>query len=323
MRCLLFAYSEIGAVALETLLQLGENVVGAVTHEDNPREERWWRSVREMAQERGIPVVTPKDPNTDDILQWARALKPDILFSFYYRQMLRRPLLQLAPLGAFNLHGSLLPKFRGRAPVNWAIIEGATETGLTLHEMTERADAGQIVDQAAVPILEDDNARDVFEKLVPQARLILQRTVPLLRGGNAPRRAQDEAQSSYFGARTPADGQIDWRWPSRRVHNMVRALTRPYPGAFTYLDGKKIFIWKGRVPAREAPSRAEPGTVLPPADGAVPVVCGDGVYCVEEAQAEGRPVQPGVRLLSAGQEFTSIASSSSAAAGRGSALNDK
>src|SRR5579872_2634565 len=116
MRCLLFAYSEIGAVGLETLLDLGDTVCGVVTHADHPGEERWWRSVEELAIAKNIPVISPEDPNTPDVLAWAGERRPDIVFSFYYRKMLKRPLLDLGRLGAYNLHGSLLPKFRGRAP---------------------------------------------------------------------------------------------------------------------------------------------------------------------------------------------------------------
>src|SRR5690349_3787331 len=127
MRALVFGYSDIGVECLLTLLDNNVEVVGVVTHADNPNEVRWFRSVEETARARNIPVIMPEDPNAPDVLEWARSKNPDIIFSFYYRKLLKKPLLELARLGAYNLHGSLLPKFRGRAPVNWAIIEGATE----------------------------------------------------------------------------------------------------------------------------------------------------------------------------------------------------
>src|SRR5437773_3314 len=133
MKALIFAYSEIGVVGIETLLDLGVEIAGVVTHTDNPWEERWFRSVAQVAKEKGLPVQIFENPNAPDALAWGKALQSDILFSFYYRQLLKKPWLELTPRGAFNLHGSLLPKFRGRACVNWAIIEGATETGVTLH----------------------------------------------------------------------------------------------------------------------------------------------------------------------------------------------
>src|SRR5437879_5517891 len=113
MKVLVFAYSEIGVTAIETLLDLGENIVGVVTHKDSPWEVLWFRSVEELARKKGIPVITPDDPNTPEALAWGREKHPDILVSFYYRQMLKKTWLELAPKGAFNLHGSLLPKFRG------------------------------------------------------------------------------------------------------------------------------------------------------------------------------------------------------------------
>jgi methionyl-tRNA formyltransferase len=301
MRCLLFAYSEIGVVGLETLQDLGETVCGVVTHADHPNENRWWRSVEEMAVARNIPVITPEDANQPEVLAWAQDRHPDIVFSFYYRKMLQRPLLNLGHLGAFNLHGSLLPKFRGRAPVNWAILEGATETGLTLHEMVERPDAGDIVAQESVPILEQENARDVFDKLVPMTRRILTGVVPLLREGRAPRRAQEESLATYFGARKPEDGRLDWHWPARRIHNMVRALSRPYPGAFTFLGGKKLFIWKGAP----APGQVtgQPGKVFGPMADGVAVVTGEGLYVVKEVQWENGSVQAARDVL---QDFAVI-----------------
>lgn len=295
MKALVFAYSDIGVESLQTLYDVGEDVVGVVTHADDPNEMRWFRSVEEWAREKRIPVMRPENPNHPEVHAWAKERCPDVLFSFYYRQLLKKPLLRLPPMGAFNLHGSLLPKFRGRACVNWALIEGASETGVTLHEMVERADAGDIVDQERVPILENDTARDVFAKLVPAARRLLTRTVPLLREGHAPRIPQREAEATTFGARRPEEGRIDWNWPARRIHNWVRALTRPYPGAFALLKGKKFFIWKGYVGGE--PMTGRPGQVLESRSEGVPIVTGDGVYVVQEAQWEGEASQPAHEIL--------------------------
>jgi len=295
MRCLVFAYSEIGVESLQTLLDAGDDVVGVVTHKDNPNEVRWFRSVEEWAAKKNVPVITPEDANTPEVLAWGRDREPDIVFSFYYRKMLKKPWLELAKLGAYNLHGSLLPKFRGRAPINWAIIEGATETGLTLHAMVEKPDAGDIIIQEAVPIRENDTAREVFEKVVPLARHLLTQAVPLLREWRAPRRPQDPALATYFGARRPEDGQLDWRWSARRVHNMVRALTRPYPGAFTWWNGRKLFIWKGRALA--SPAEGKPAHIGAGTTEGVPVSTGDGIYLVKEVQWDGGPIQPATEVL--------------------------
>jgi methionyl-tRNA formyltransferase len=295
VKALLFAYSEIGATAIETILELGEPIVGVVTHADDPRENRWYRSVAEVARSHGIEAITPENPNTTEILAWGKTKAPDIVLSFYYRKLLKKSWLELAPLGAYNLHGSLLPKFRGRACVNWAIIEGAMETGVTLHAMTEKADAGDIIAQERVPIGDGDTAKDVFDKLVPATRRLLARTLPLLREGRAPRTPQNEAEATTFGARRPEDGRIDWKQSAQRVHNLVRAVTRPYPGAFTFLGGKKLFVWKGRALPEAA--RGTPGQVLEPRSDGVPVVTGAGLYLVREVQWEGGPIQPATEVL--------------------------
>jgi methionyl-tRNA formyltransferase len=295
MKALVFAYSEIGVVGLETLLELGVEIVGVVTHTDNPWEERWFRSVGAVAREKGLPVIIFENPNTPDALAWGKALQPDIVFSFYYRQLLKKPWLELAPLGAYNLHGSLLPKFRGRACVNWAIIEGAAETGVTLHEMVEKADAGEILGQERVSIGENDTARDVFDKLVPAARRLLMRVVPQLRDRTETRTKQIDSDATYFGGRKPEDGRIEWAWPARRIHNLVRAVAHPYPGAFTFSGGRKLIIWKGRPLAEKA--FAVPGQVLEPRADGVPVATGDGLYLVENAQWDGETPQPANQIL--------------------------
>ena len=271
----------------------GAEVAAVITHEDDPNEVRWYDSVKELAEAHGIPTITPKDPNTPEVLAWGRERQPDVIFSFYYRLMLKAPWLTLAPLGAFNLHGSLLPKFRGRACVNWALVEGATETGVTLHEMVEKADAGKLLGQERVPILDYENARQVFEKLVPAARRLLTKLVPLIEKGQASRTPQTEADATYFGGRKPDDGRIDWHWPARRIHNLVRAVAPPYPGAFALVNGKKLYIWKGRV-LSDGDVKGVPGQMLPATSEGVPVITGEGVYLVQGAQWEGAG-EPDVR----------------------------
>lgn len=157
-RAVVFAYHNVGVRCLKVLLAHGVDVPLIFTHEDSPTEQIWFDSVAETAADYGISVITPDDPNTLEMLQYIRELKPDFLFSFYYRKMLSPDLLAIAPRGALNMHGSLLPKYRGRVPVNWAIIHGETETGATLHYMVAKPDAGDIVSQTAAPILPDDTA---------------------------------------------------------------------------------------------------------------------------------------------------------------------
>jgi methionyl-tRNA formyltransferase len=157
-----------------------------------------------------------------------------------------------------NLHGSLLPKYRGRAPVNWVLVKGETETGVTLHIMTEKPDAGDIVGQAAVPIAFDDTALTLFGKMEDAASRLLADLLPRIADGEIPRRPNDLARGSYFGGRRPEDGRIDWARPAVEIYNLVRAVTRPYPGAFAELAGEKVVVWWA------IPLRAEAGSVLSP-----------------------------------------------------------
>jgi methionyl-tRNA formyltransferase len=242
-----FAYHNVGVRCLSVLLAAGVDVRLVVTHEDNPAEAIWFASVRQLCLDNDIPVITPADPNTPEVEARVAALDADFLFSFYYRHMLRAPLLGAVRRGAYNLHGSLLPKYRGRVPVNWAVLKGERETGATLHQMNVKPDNGAIVDQFAVPILPDDSAHDVFVKVTVAAEICLARSLPQLIAGTAPHRPQDLAQGAYFGGRRAEDGRIDWRQSARQIHDLVRAVTHPYPGAFSDLPAGRLLLWRTRV----------------------------------------------------------------------------
>lgn len=243
-RAVVFAYHNVGVRCLKVLLARDVEVALVVTHRDNSNETIWFESVAALAAEHGLPTITPDDPNTPEVLAAVEAARPDFLFSFYYRHMLNAALLAVPPRGAFNLHGSLLPKYRGRVPVNWAVLMGETETGATLHVMNEKPDNGAIVDQQAVPILPDDTAHEVFGKVTVAAEQVLWRALPGLIAGTLEFTPQDLSQGAYFGGRKPEDGRIDWRWSGKRLHDFVRALTHPYPGAFADLDTPTL---KGRL----------------------------------------------------------------------------
>lgn len=262
MRSVVFAYHDIGYVSLHELLRAGDTVAAVMTHTDDPHEEVWFRSVRQLAEAHGLPVFAPDTVNTPQWIAQLAAWEPDFIFSFYYRKILCREILAIPRLGALNLHGSLLPKYRGRCPVNWVLIHGERETGVTLHYMEEKPDRGDIVAQQAVPITDDDTALTLFRKLTDAAAALVRDTYPLLRAGAAPRRAQNDAEASYFGGRGPQDGRIDWSRPGRAIFDLVRAVTHPYPGAFAYRQGQKLYVWAARV-AQEAPrTAAAAGTVI-------------------------------------------------------------
>ena len=248
-----FAYHNVGVRCLAVLLAHGVRVPLVLTHRDDPHERVWFESVAGLAERHGIEWIAPEDPNAPECVARVRALAPDFLFSFYYRRMLKGGLLAAASRGAFNMHGSLLPRYRGRVPVNWAIIHGERETGATLHEMVAKPDAGRIVDQQAVPILPDDTALEVFNKVTVAAEIVLDRSLPALCAGTAVLRAQDLSQGGYFGGRRPEDGRIDWSRSARAVHDLVRAVAPPYPGAFSDIAGVRVRILRTRVePQRQA-----------------------------------------------------------------------
>ena len=274
-----------------------------LTHKDSPGENVWFASVAELARERGIEAITPEDPNAPEIVERIRALEPDFLFSFYYRSMLKPPLLAIPKRGAFNMHGSLLPKYRGRVPVNWAVLRGETRTGATLHEMVEKPDAGRIVDQETVAILPDDLAVDVFRKVSAAAARVLERSLPKLVDGSAVLRPQDLSLGGYFGGRRPEDGRIDWSLPAKRVHDLVRAVAPPYPGAFTEVDGKRLRVLRTRLMAETG--TAQPPPVLYERSGRCFAACaGGGILELLELELDGKPLsaqefatQLGGRLL--------------------------
>ena len=284
-----FAYHDVGCRCLGVLIELGIEIPLVVTHPDNPTENVWFGSVEKLARERGIETVTPDDPNTPEFLGRIRALRPDFLFSFYYRLMLKPGLLAIPKSGAFNMHGSLLPKYRGRTPVNWAILRGETETGATLHEMVEKPDAGRIVDQEAVAILPDELAVDVFGKVTGAAERVLRRSLPRLVDGSAVLRAQDLSRGSYFGGRRPEDGRIDWSAPAKRIHDLVRAVAPPYPGAFTEAEGKRLRILRTRQCAGK--TGVQVSAFLYASRGRCYAACTDGeVLELLELELDGLPL---------------------------------
>lgn len=304
------AYGEVGHSALAELLHLGADVALVVTHRDAPGEAIWFSSVADLARSAGVPTITPHDVNADDAVAAIEAVRPDFLFSFYFRQMMKRRVLALPSRAALNLHGSLLPRYRGRAPVNWVLVNGESETGVTLHEMDEKPDHGAIVAQHRVAIERDDTALSLTRKLAAAGRELLRATYPELIAGTAPRREQDHATASYFGGRKPADGMIDWTRPAEAIRNLVRAVTDPWPGAFTFASGRKLLVWAAE-PFRVTATTA-PGTVLAEPEGRLVVATGDGaielldvafedgVRTTGAALAKGAGLRAGVRLATPG-----------------------
>ena len=273
-RVVVLAYHNVGARCLSTLLAHGVTIPLLLTHRDNPTENIWFDSVAELAARYDIPTITPDDPNTPEVMAQIAAAQPDFIFSFYYRHMLKPELLALAARGAYNVHGSLLPKYRGRVPVNWAVIRGERETGDTLHEMVAKPDAGRIVAQSQVPILPDDTAFDVFNKVTVAAEITLDGALPGLLAGTAPHLEQDLTQGGYFGGRKPEDGRIDWSQPAAAIHNLIRAVAPPYPGAFFDLAGERLVVTRSLRQPQQTARASGPGIYVD--NARFYADCGDG-----------------------------------------------
>lgn len=290
MRAVVFAYHNVGVRCLKVLLARGVEVALVVSHEDNPNETIWFESVASVCKEHGIPCITPTDPNTPELFEQIKAAQPDFIFSFYYRHMLPVNLLELARHGAYNMHGSLLPKYRGRVPINWAVLHGETETGATLHEMLAKPDAGAIVTQTAVPILPDDTAYEIFGKVVVAAEQTLWNVLPKMLAGQTPKLPNELSKGSYFGGRKPEDGRIDWSQPAQNVYNLHRAVAPPYPGAWSLVQGKTLVIGKARLSPRTFKDLPLGLAVV---DNCIFGVCGDGrALSIHQLLADGKAISP-------------------------------
>jgi methionyl-tRNA formyltransferase len=276
-RAVVFAYHDVGVRCLSVLLARGVDVALVVTHRDDPKESIWFASVERLARDNAIEVALDHVPG----------FETDFIFSFYYRHMLPADVLARATRGAYNMHGSLLPAYRGRVPVNWAVLHGERETGATLHEMVAKPDAGGIVDQMAVPILPDDTAHDVFRKVTVAAEIVLDRSLPAILDGSARPRAQDLSKGSYFGGRKPEDGRIDWSKGAGEIHNLVRAVAPPYPGAFTTIRGQRLRVLRTRL----AGTTAEPAPQLSAVGTEIMADCVDhGALQILECELDGVPL---------------------------------
>jgi UDP-4-amino-4-deoxy-L-arabinose formyltransferase/UDP-glucuronic acid dehydrogenase (UDP-4-keto-hexauronic acid decarboxylating) len=292
MKTIVLAYHDIGCTGIKQLIKHGFEIEAVFTHNDDPKENLWFSSVAETAVAYGLEVFAPEDINHPLWVEKIRQMAPDIIFSFYYRNMVGQEILDVPKLGCLNLHGSLLPAYRGRCPVNWVLINGESETGVSLHYMERTADTGDIVSQLAVDIDDHDTALSLHAKLNSASEQLLESTLPEFHLGTWQRRPQDNSQSSYFGGRSPADGQIDWHQDGRTVRNLVRAVTRPYPGAFTYLDNRKCYIWQVKTVSGDPGKK--PGTVL----SSEPLIinCTTEALEVEVGQSEGGPIIGGIQL---------------------------
>ena len=275
MHAVVFAYHDVGVNCLKALLSAGVQVDLVVTHEDDPHENVWFGSVAKLCADQNIPCITPNANELVKLVPKLQAIAPDYIFSFYYRHMIPVKILACAKITALNMHGSLLPKYRGRAPVNWAILHGELETGATLHVMEIKPDAGDIVGQAAVSIGPDETATEVFGKVSWAAVTVIQQVLPELIQGRVPRTPNELQKGSYFGGRKPADGKIHWHQTAQQVHNLVRAVAPPYPGAFTDHQGITMMVARTSLKGPFPTSLNLEATGIQVVDNRVFGICGD------------------------------------------------
>ncbi len=295
MKTIVLAYHNIGCAGIKALLKNGFEIAAVFTHKDDPKETIWFGSVAALAASYNIPVFAPDDINHPIWVKKIRDLAPDILFSFYYRNIIKPSILEIPPKGCLNLHGSLLPEYRGRSPINWAILKGETECGATLHYMTPRPDDGDIVSQTKVDIAKDDTAKSVFDKLTGACELMLADVLPQIKAGKAQRTPQDHSQATYYGGRRPEDGEIAWNESAAQIKNLVRAVTYPYPGAFSFIGNRKCIIWSVAEVSGSDLS-ALPGTIL--SVNPLTVACSKGAVRIDFGQPESGVHISGVQLAS-------------------------
>ena len=288
MRAVWVSFDTIGRDCLLAAREAGAEIAGVVTL-PGPIDPS--RSGQCSFDDVGAPLVTTTDVNAPKTIAAVRAWRPDAIFVVGWSQLVRGELIEAAPGGVFGMHPTLLPRHRGRAPIPWTILCGLARTGVTLFEILDpTADSGPIVGQVEVVVDRDETATTLFAKLAQAHVDLIREYVPQLAAGSAPRIPQDPARVSAWPKRTPADGIIDWDTRAPYLYDWVRAQTRPYPGAFTFLDGEKVVVWRARPVAWEGEAPA--GTVV---DAGPLVACGDGALLLEEVEASV-PLEVGARL---------------------------
>lgn len=270
------AYSPVGRAALEGVIGTGIGVKALFTYPQAP-DEQWFEAPAALAERHGIPVFMEPAFNTDAVFERIRALAPDLLLSFYFREMIQARFLEIPKLGAYNLHGSLLPKYRGRAPINWVLVKGESETGVTLHAMTPKPDDGAIIGQVRLPIHWDDTALSLTLRSAEASRDLVKDLVPKLVDGTAPRLDQKAlGPSTYFGGRKPEDSRLDFAMTAQEAFNQLRAVADPWPNAFLRTEFGDVRIpWAlpSEAPCPTGQFRVtEPGVLIGFQDGALRIV---------------------------------------------------
>ncbi len=279
-KILFFGFSDVGYKCLKYMVDSGYNVIGVFTHDTDPHESKWFESPESLARENLIPVFKPDTLKTEKWFRKVRYMKPDLILSLYYRNMIPEEIFSQAKYGAYNMHGSYLPYYRGRAPLNWAIINGEKFGGVSLHVMEKKFDTGAVVDQEKVEFADDEYVGQIQPRIAEAALNVFKRSLDSLLDGNPKTVPQDATKASYFGKRTPEDGKIDFSKTAREVFNLIRGVSKPFPGAFADIGGTETIIWRAKI--GEDSRGISAGTVV--SLDPLTVACADKFIVAEETQ---------------------------------------
>jgi methionyl-tRNA formyltransferase len=296
MRTVWVSFDTIGRDCLEAAAETGAEIVGVVTLPGPTDPSRSGQcSFDEVAGRLGADLVYTDDVNSEQTLNVVRKLEPELAFVVGWSQLVRDPFIATAREGVFGMHPTLLPRHRGRAPIPWAILAGLARTGVTLFEIVDAtADSGAIVGQVVVDIARDETATTLFDRLAGAHVDLVREYVPQLLARTAPRVPQDASRASVWPRRTPADGIIDWETRASFLYDWVRAQTRPYPGAFTFLGDQKVVVWRARPVELEESAPA--GTIVAERPDGHVVACGEGGLLLEEIEIATGSLSVGARL---------------------------
>ncbi|GAB2702299.1 methionyl-tRNA formyltransferase [Paenibacillus thermoaerophilus] len=289
--------------SLKVLLEEGYEVVGVVTQPDRPRgrkRELTPPPVKVEALKHGLDVFQPERLRTPEAVERVREMKPDLIVTAAYGQILPKSILTLPKHGCINVHASLLPRYRGGAPIHYAVMNGDPVTGVTIMYMAEGLDTGDMISRVEVPIGLEDTTGTMFEKLAREGAELLRRTLPGLLSGQIEAVPQREEEATYAPNITRADEELDWTRPAVQLFNRVRGLN-PFPGAFTYWKGHVLKIWASTLADRALPAEAKPGEVLAVTEAGIDVATGDGVLRITELQPSGKRAMNAAEFSRGGQ----------------------
>jgi methionyl-tRNA formyltransferase len=290
MRIVFMGTPDFAVPSLRKLSEAGHDVVLVVTQPDRPAGRgRGLRSppVKDAATALGLPLEQYETVNTDEFVGRLQALSPDVIVVAAFGQILREDILKCPPRGAINVHASLLPRFRGVAPINWVIMTGETETGVTTMFMAKKVDAGEIILTRKTPIADNETAGELYDRLAAMGADLLIETLELVEAGTAPRIAQDPADVTYARKLRKSDGEVDWSGDARRVYDHVRGTT-PWPGAFTWYRGKVLRVLEA-ARGEDSGRRGEPGEILTlDAERGIEVAVGDGSVWLTRLRPSGK-----------------------------------